>query len=121
MTEYNMNWENVSGAWEEETGGEHWLMHLTYTSWVSVLYRRTGFGWMEWETAYVRMREESDPLKYARGSWDDREQIIIAGDHRKAISELPIDQIPDYFRNDSHTKNTMDQLLDSLTNPLPNT
>ena len=109
-----MSWENVSAEWETETGGERWLLSLTPTSWVSVLHRLTGFGWWEWETAYIRIREDGDPLKHARGSWDDREQIIIAGDHREAISGMPVDQIPEWFRNGNHPKNTMGQVLDAM-------
>ena len=109
-----MTWQEVTDEWDQKTGGERWLRELTPTTWISVLHRLTGFGWWEWETAFVRIRDDGDPLKGARGTWDDREQIIVLGDHRQALGEMPLDEVIAWFRADGHPKNTMEQVLDAM-------
>ena len=109
-----MTWQDVSGAYEEDTGGERWLRELTPAAWISGLHRLTGFGYWEWETAFVRIRDDDDPLKGARGSWDDREQIIVLGDHRQTLGEMSLEDVIAWFRGDGRTKNSMGQVLDLL-------
>lgn len=79
-------WEDVSDSHDKETGGERHIYSLSETLWISALHRLTGFGYWEWETAIVRIREDGDPKKYARGKWDDREVLIVRGDRRAELT-----------------------------------
>lgn len=49
-----------------------WLRTVDDTCWVSVLYRMTGFGYMEWETAVCHIDDKGDQVtEIVRGDWRD--------------------------------------------------
>jgi hypothetical protein len=72
---------DVSNDYQREQGEERWLRRIDPKCWISALHRRTGFGWMEWETAIVFVIEPGSRPK--RWGSDDRDCLIIGGDRRE--------------------------------------
>lgn len=108
------NFENVSSSWDIESGRERWLRNIDDKCWISVLHRRTGFGYMEWESAIVFIRDDGDPQKYARGKWDDRETLIILGDRRQELERTPKDQLRGWYEsNIEGNRSSMETLLNA--------
>ena len=108
-------WQCVTDKFDEQTGGERWLKSIDDNCWISALYRRTGFGWMEWETAIVFIRDDTDPLKGKRGKWDDREVLIIAGDRRDELTDIPKGELRQWYQaNIEGNKNSMETILDGI-------
>jgi len=70
--------------------------------WVSVLYRLTGFGNYEWETA-VCTNDSCD---------------IVRGDHRATLDGKTEAEILKWYEEHKHEKNSMDTILDRLINDL---
>src|SRR6266404_4900368 len=87
----------VTDASDIEAGGERWLRSIDPKCWISVLYRRTGFGWMEWETAIVFIIEPGSRPK--RFESDDQDCLIIAGDRREELALMPKEQLREWYRN----------------------
>lgn len=93
------NFEEVTEEWDRRNGGERHIRRLSDKAWISVLFRMTGYGWMVWETAFVKIREDGDPLKYKRGKWDDRELLMVAGDYRDELNDLGEAEVRKWFEN----------------------
>lgn len=108
------NFKIVSNEWDLQTGGERHLREINKNLWISVLHRKTGFGFWEWETAIVRIRDNDDPLKFKRGSWDDREMIVLSGDRRIELNDLNQEEILAYAHTHSGEKNTFDKIMEAL-------
>lgn len=104
-------WEEVTTDYERECDGERWLRSIDPKCWVSVLHRRTGFGYMEWETAIVFVHDVGDrPLTYK-----DRDVLIIAGDRRDELATMPKEQLRQwYVDNIDGNRNSMETILHAL-------
>lgn len=107
--------EEVSDKWDKEEGGERHIRRLSERFWVSVLHRMTGFGDWEWETAIIIVRDDSDPKKYARGKWDDRECLIVRGDYREALADKSECEILEWYAEHSGERNSMETLLAAMS------
>ena len=107
--------EEVSDAYDKETGSERHIRQLSERFWVSVLHRLTGFGYWEWETAIVIIRCDNDPKKYAQGKWDDRECLIVRGDHREALADKSEREIIEWYAEHSGERNSMETLLAAIS------
>lgn len=102
----------VTDAYEEEHGAERWLREIDPTCWISVLHRRTGFGWMEWETALVFIIEPGSRAR--RWKSDDRDCLIIGGDRREELAALPKEQLRDWYAaNIDGNRNSLETLLEA--------
>lgn len=96
---------------DRDDGGERWIRRIDQKCWISVLHRRTGFGWMEWETALVFVIE---PVR-SDGESDDRDVLIIAGDRRAELATLPKEQLRDWYAvNINGNRNSMDTMIHAL-------
>lgn len=99
--------------YERENGGERWIRRIDPKCWISALYRRTGFGWMEWETALVFVIEPGSRPK--RWESDDRDVLIIAGDRREELATMPKEQLRDWYAaNIGGNRNSMETLIHAL-------
>jgi len=114
MNALNQTFEEVTRRWERDEGGERHIRRLSDTFFVSVLHRLTGFGYWEWETAIVRILTDDDPRKFARGKWDDRECLIVRGDHRETLADKNEAEIMAWYAEHSNEKNSMESCLDFL-------
>ena len=93
------NFVEVTEEFHQKTGGERHFRKISDDLWVSVLYRLTGYGTMVWETAVVRVRKDGDPLKYARGKWDDREMFLFIGDYRSELETVDEEGVMGWVKN----------------------
>jgi len=99
--------------YEREQGGERWIRRLDDKCWISVLFRRTGFGWMEWETAIVFLIKPGSRQK--RWESDDRDCLIIGGDWREDLKSLPKEQLRDWYnKNINGNRNSFETLIETL-------
>lgn len=104
---------DVTDDYEREQGGECWLRKLDPKCWISVLHRRTGFGWMEWETAIVFLVEPGSRPK--RWESDDCDCLIIGGDWREELATMPKEQLRDWYAaNIDGNRNSMETILHTL-------
>lgn len=107
------NWEEVTDDYFRREGGERWLRRIDPTCWISALHRRTGFGWMEWETAIVFIIEPGSRPK--RWESDDRDCLIIAGDRREELATIPKEHLLQWYAdNIDGNRNTMGTILEAL-------
>jgi hypothetical protein len=95
--------EEVSDHWDKETGGERHIRKLSDRFWVSVLHRLTGFGWWEWETAIVIVRDDSD-----------RKVLIVRGDHRETLADKTEAEILDWYSEHSEERNSLETIINAL-------
>lgn len=104
---------DVTFDYEREEGGERWLRQIDPKCWISVLHRRTGFGWMEWETAIIFIIEPGSRPK--RWESDDRDCLIIGGDRREELAMMPKEKLRDWYAaNIEGNRNSMGALLHAL-------
>ncbi len=105
---------DVTSAAQRDEGEERHLRQVSGKCWISALYRRTGFGHYEWETALVFIIEPGSRPK--RWESDDRDCLIIGGDRREELAEMPEDRLRAWYaENIEGNRNTMDSLLKALT------
>lgn len=98
---------------ERERHEEQWIRRIDPKCWISVLYRRTGFGWMEWETALVFIIEPGSRPK--RWESDDRDVLIIAGDRREELATMPKEQLRDWYAaNIDGNRNSIETVIHAL-------
>lgn len=103
----------LTDDYNRKEGGERWIRRIDPTCWISVLYRLTGFGWHEWETAIVFMIEPGSRPK--RWESDDRDCLIIAGDRREELATMPKEQLRQwYWDNINGNRNSVETLLESI-------
>lgn len=96
-----------------QEGEEHYIRRIDNKCWISVLHRRTGFGHMEWETALVFLIEPGSRPK--RWSSDDRDVLIIRGDRREELKDMPKEQLKDwYYKNIEGNRNSMETIIQTL-------
>lgn len=99
--------------YEREQGGERWIRRIDPKCWISALYRLTGFGWMEWETAIVFVIEPGSRPK--RWESDDRDCLIIGGDRREELEAMPKEQLREWYAATiDGNRNSMETLLHAL-------
>lgn len=110
-------WKEITSDYEREQGGERWIRNIDPKCWISVLHRRTGFGWMEWETAIVFIIEPGSRAQ--RWESDDRDCLIIGGDRREELAALEKDRLHQWYSdNINGNRNSMETLLESVRNSL---
>jgi hypothetical protein len=96
---------DVTGDYDREQGGERWIRRIDPKCWISVLHRRTGFRYMEWETAIVFIIEQGD----------DRDCMIIAGDRRKELATMPKEQLREWYAaNIEGNRNSLETMLHEI-------
>lgn len=104
------SFENVTDEYERENGGERWLRRIDGKCWISVLHRLTGFGYMEWETAIIFLIEPGSRVK--RWESDDRDCMIIAGDRRMELNDMPKEKLREWYSvNIDGNRNSMETIL----------
>lgn len=103
------NFVDVTSEWQSRDGERRFLRIIDDRCWVSALYRKTGFGWFEWETAIVFVMTDADS---GPGS---REVLIIGGEWRRELNDMPKEQLRDWYAaNIDGNRNSMDTLMQSL-------
>ena len=109
-----MTWR-ATQDWRREEGGERWVRTIDDRCWISVLHRLTGFGYWEWETAIVFIIDEGSRPK--RWESDDRDVLMLRGDWREELSDMPKEQLRQWYadRIDGN-RTTMDALLECVQN-----
>jgi len=73
---------------------------VTDNLWISALYRLTGFGYYEWETAICTR--------------DPRTCNIVRGDRRYELERLTPSEISEWLDEHGHEKNSMETALGIL-------
>ena len=86
-----------------DTGGDNqrFVRTVSDNMWVSVLHRRTGFGWWEWETAIC--------------THAPRTCNIVMGDRREELASMNEVELMEWYESHKAEKNSMESLLDVLT------
>lgn len=84
---------DVSTPEQTKQDEERWLRQIDPKCWISALYRLTGFGWYEWETAIVFINDTGD----RQPTWEDRDCLIISGDRRKELATMPKEQLRQWY------------------------
>lgn len=103
----------VTDDYERAEGGQRFIRRIDPKCWISVLYRRTGFGYYEWETALVFIIEPGSRTK--RFESDDRDLLIIHGDRREELATMPKEQLRDWYkRNIDGNRNSMETILNAI-------
>lgn len=68
---------------------------------------------MEWETAIVFVIEPGSRQK--RWESDDRDLLIIGGDRREELSEMPKDQLRDWYAaNINGNRNSFESIMEAI-------
>lgn len=99
---------DVTDDYDRKDGGESWVRVLDDNTWISVLHRLTGFGYMEWETA-ICFRDESTG-KHREGS-----PYMIRGDWRDDLRTIAKDELMPWFESKSHSHQTsFQQMMSAL-------
>lgn len=105
-------WIEVTDDFDRRSGGERWLRRLDDKNWISVLYRLTGFGYHEWETALC-LTPDSRPQDWP--SWKTHDCLIIAGDRREELERMPLEQLRAWYEaNISGNKNSFGNFMDCI-------
>ena len=103
------NFAEVTSEDQGHQGEERYLRTIDEKCWISVLYRLTGFGHREWETAIVFVADGQQP------TWRDRTVLIVHGDWRSELNDMPKDQLRAWYDakiDDNRT--TMHEILHQL-------
>lgn len=88
---------------------ERHLRIIDERCWISVLFRLTGFGHREWETAIVFVADVPEP------TWRDREVLIVHGDWRRELNDMPKDQLRAWYNEKiDGNRTTMHEILHQL-------
>lgn len=114
----NQIWEEVTDNFDREHDGERWLRRIDSHCWISALYRLTGFGYHEWETAIVFRKQLPEGQKE---TWKDRDVLIIAGDRREELGNMPKEKLREWYDNNiKGNKCSFDTKLENLQEQLDN-
>ncbi len=109
----NASFVDVTTEEQKQRSEERYLRRLSPRAWISVLYRLTGFGHYEWETAIVMLIEPGSRPK--RWESDDRDCLIIAGDRRAELANVTEENLRSwYVANIEGNRNSMETLLHAL-------
>ena len=96
-------------SWQQKHGEKRFIRHIDPDCWISVLYRLTGFGWYEWETAICFGSVDEAGKR-------DFQCHIIAGDRRRELENMPKELLmPWYTANIEGNRNSMDNLMAALS------
>ena len=79
---------------------ERYVRTVSENMWVSVLFRLTGFGWWEWETAICTHKPKTCN--------------IVSGDRRIPLESLSEEEIMKWYENNKNSKNSFETAIDSL-------
>lgn len=103
--------EDITSEYEKSEGGERWIRRIDSRCHISVLHRRTGFGYMEWETALVFTADTGDRKPTSK----DVECLIIRGDRREELAAMPKEELRSWYkRNIEGNQNSMETLLSEI-------
>lgn len=89
----NEIWQDITDDYNRENGEERYIRTIDPKCWISVLYRKTGFGWYKCETAIVFLHDTGD----RQPTWKDRDCLIIAGDRREELTDVPKEKLRDWY------------------------
>lgn len=104
-------WKDVTEESYRESGEERYVRTLDKTCWISVLYRKTGFGYYEWETALVFLH----PVEGRQRTHKDMDCLIIAGDRRDELETMPKEKLREWYAaNIEGNRNSMDTFIEAL-------
>ena len=96
-------WKDVTNVYLAADGGERYVRTLSTDCWISVLYRLTGFGYHEWETA----------ICFRNG--DEQETLIIAGDRREELATMPREKLRQWYAdNIEGNRNSFDSVMQAI-------
>lgn len=94
---------------DRATENERYIRTLDDRCYISVLYRLTGFGHYEWETAIIFIADVEKP------TWRDRECLIIKGDRREELADVPKDKLREWYdANIEGNRNSMETLIEEI-------
>lgn len=103
------NFVEVTSELQEREGEERYVRTIGDRCWISVLYWLTGFGYREWETAIVFIADVPQPTH------EDREFLIIGGDWRNELDDMPKEQLRDWYAaHIEGNRNSWDTLMKAL-------
>ena len=86
----------VNGCGDEQ----RFVRIVSENTWVSVLYRRTGFGFSEWETAICTQ--------------EPRTCNIVLGDRREELADLNEDELMAWYDAHKSETNSFDSIMREL-------
>ena len=107
----NAGWKDVTSDYERAAGygEERFVLSFDSRHWISVSYRMTGFGWMEWETVLCIVADVPNP------TWQDRDCLIIAGDRREELEGVePADWRQWYADRIDGNRNSFETILEKI-------
>ena len=107
VDDMNTDWKDVSSDFDGKTGGERWLRDVSDDCYVSVLYRMTGFGYMEWETAIIVRH----PVVGRKRTFEDQDLYMIGGDHREALTGLSRQEVLAWREKQVNQLTTFDRAM----------
>ena len=87
---YNNEFIDVTDDYNREEGGERWIRYVDEWTYINVLHRMTGFGYMEWESAIIFWTPGGT-------TWRDKKMHMIRGDWRKELKDLTKDQLMPWY------------------------
>ena len=102
------NFIEVTQDWQKVEHEERYVRQIDDKCWISVLYRLTGFGYREWETALVFVPDVETPT-------NRREVLIICGDWRHELNDMPKEQLRDWYaKNIDGNRNSMETFMEAV-------
>ncbi len=105
-------WENVTAPFQVENDEERYIRRVDETCFVSALYRLTGFGYYEWETAIV---VDNPVAEGVRRTYKDRDCWIIGGDRRDELGNMSKDELLKWYdANIEGNKNSFETMLNNI-------
>lgn len=104
------DWKDVtSDSMKREGYGEkRYLKRYGEGTFVSVLYRMTGFGYMEWETAII-----FHPA-HRQYKWDEKKLFMVRGDRRHELDSLRGCDLMPWYRAHQTETNSFDTVLGAI-------
>lgn len=105
------NWKDVSSDWNREEGGERWVRIVSEDCFLSYLYRMTGFGYMESETA-LRIKL---PVEGRERTWRDTTCDIVLGDRREQFNDMTKEELVKWYADNADmNRNSMGTIIGAL-------
>lgn len=104
------DWQDVTSESmrREGYGEKRYLKKYGAGTFVSVLYRMTGFGYMEWETAIC-----FHPA-HRKYNWKEKKLFMVRGDRREELDNLKACQLMQWYRHHQCERNSFDTLVDRI-------
>ncbi len=105
-------WEDITEDWNRKDDGERYIRRIDERHWISVLYRLTGFGHHEWETA-ICIVPEIIPEDWPK--WKRSECLIIGGDRRDELATMPAEELRGWYdANIDGNRNSVETILEAI-------